>query len=115
MTDTLTIAHLWHPTPLRMTDLETGKMYLAMSFETGEDQGEITYYATTQTITLEEYTTICKFAEPRGLLALIVEVLYQDGTTVQFQTHHTSEPFTLTQYLESAGTGTRIITRPGLN
>lgn len=115
MTDTPSITHLWHPTPLGMADLETGKTYLALAFETGEDQGEITYYATTQTITLEEYTAICKFAEPRGLLALIVEVLYQDGTTVQLQTHHTSEPFTLTQHRESTGAETRIVTRMGIN
>ena len=115
MTETMKISHLWHDTPLGMTDLETGKTYLALAMETGPDSGGITYYATTQPITLEEYTAICGFAEHHGLMALIVEVLYQDGTTVQLQTHFTSEPFTITQHLESTGDGTRIITRPGVN
>ena len=115
MTETMKISHLWHATPLDMTQLETGKTYLALAYATGEDSGNITYYATTQSISLEEYVAICGFAEKNELLALIVEVVYQDGDTVQLQTHHTTEPFTLTQQLNTDGKDTRIVTRMGVN
>lgn len=115
MTEPTRIAHLWNETPLTVDKLEVGKTYLALAAEVGPDSGIITYYATTQPVSLDDYLTICGFADMNDLLALIIDVTYHDGHTVQFQTQHTSEPFTMTQHLNVDGVSSKNITRMGVN